>query len=93
MKRCPDCGFRVKENLRDCPLCGVRMLRDSDGQNMTHVSHKHGKDETCLLPNPTEEAARNQRETTKKHTDQKSEQKSLHERIISTDAGKLRGKN
>lgn len=71
MKRCPDCGFRVKEDIRDCPLCGVRMLRDSDEQNVTYVSHKHGKDEMCLLPNPTEEAARLHRETAKKHTQKK----------------------
>ena len=51
MKRCPDCGFRVKDpTIRICPLCGVRMLRDVAGKNDTHVHREPG--ERCMLPNP-----------------------------------------
>lgn len=60
MKRCPDCGFRSKEPLRLCPLCGVRMRDDPNGntvQMQTHVHKERG--EECLLPNTgREDAAR-----------------------------------
>ena len=60
MNRCPDCGFRSKEPLRLCPLCGVRMRDDPNGntvQMQTHVHKERG--EECLLPNTgREDAAR-----------------------------------
>ena len=57
MKRCPECGYRVNaEELRDCPLCGVRMRNDPSGQTVRIETHVH-ENEECLLPNPTEEAA------------------------------------
>ena len=57
MKRCPECGFRVKENIRDCPLCGVRMHLVPDGQTNNYVTHVHSENERCMLPNKNQEAA------------------------------------
>ena len=53
MRRCPDCGFRVKDpEFRNCPLCGVRMLPDPGGQTVQYKLHEHKqKNESCLLPN------------------------------------------
>jgi len=64
MKRCPECGYRVKEDLRDCPLCGVRMLRDPGGNTIKLQTHVHtGEREQCLLPNRTEAEAQKARRT------------------------------
>ena len=48
MKRCPECGFRAKDNI--CPLCGVRMTGISAaGRTLdTHAHRQPG--EGCLLP-------------------------------------------
>lgn len=54
MKRCPECGYRVKGELRECPLCGVRMLRDPDGNTVRIETHVH-QNENCLLPNTGEQ--------------------------------------
>ena len=52
MKRCPDCGFRVKDpEIRTCPLCGVRMLHDPDGQTVQYPTHVHQNKADCMLPN------------------------------------------
>ena len=57
MKRCPECGYRVKaDELRECPLCGVRMRSDPDGQTVRIETHVH-EEEDCLLPNASEEEA------------------------------------
>ena len=56
MKRCPECGYRVKaDELRDCPLCGVRMRNDPNGHTVKIETHVH-EDEKCLLPNTGEDA-------------------------------------
>ena len=48
----------MKQDLRDCPLCGVRMRDDPGGRTVKLETHVHeAKDETCLLPNATEEEA------------------------------------
>jgi len=61
MKRCPECGYRVKaDELRDCPLCGVRMRSDPNGQTVRIETHVH-ENEECLLPNATEEEASRER--------------------------------
>lgn len=61
MKRCPECGYRVNaEELRDCPLCGVRMRNDPDGQTVRIETHVH-ENEECLLPNASEEEAARER--------------------------------
>ena len=39
MKRCPDCGFRAKDNI--CPLCGVRMQNDPTIN--THAHNQTGE--------------------------------------------------
>ena len=46
MKRCPECGFRAKEQT--CPLCGVRMQTDG-APVQTHAHQQKG--EKCVLPN------------------------------------------
>ena len=54
MKRCPDCGFRVKApEVRTCPLCGVRMLPDPNGQTVQYRTHVHENKKDCMLPNQT----------------------------------------
>ena len=61
MKRCPECGYRVKtDELRDCPLCGVRMRSDPDGHTVRIETHVH-EEEECLLPNASEEEAARER--------------------------------
>lgn len=45
MKRCPDCGFRAKDDI--CPLCGVRM-KAVPGKIQTHAHTQPG--EKCTLP-------------------------------------------
>ena len=52
MKRCPECGFRAKDNI--CPLCGVRMTGISAaGRTLdTHVHRQPGED--CMLPKKEE---------------------------------------
>ena len=61
MKRCPECGYRVKaDELRNCPLCGVRMRQDHNGQTVRIATHVH-KNEECLLPNTSEEEAARER--------------------------------
>ena len=57
MRRCSDCGFRVNENLRECPLCGVKMHIVPDGQTNNYVTHVHSEKEPCMLPNKNYEAA------------------------------------
>jgi len=50
MKRCPECGFRAKEDIRLCPLCGVRMMYDPDGKTVQKKTHKHTeRGEVCFL--------------------------------------------
>ena len=60
MKRCPECGYRVKSDLRECPLCGVRMLRDPGGNTVRIETHVH-ENERCLLPNQGEKETDRQR--------------------------------
>ena len=61
MKRCPECGYLVNaESIRDCPLCGVRMRNDPNGQTVKLQTHVH-ENETCLLPNPGEKEVKQQR--------------------------------
>lgn len=45
MKRCPECGFRAKDDI--CPLCGVRMKSLSQ-KPQTHTHTQPG--EKCVLP-------------------------------------------
>ena len=45
MKRCPDCGFRAKDDI--CPLCGVRM-KSVSAPIRTHTHIQPG--EKCVLP-------------------------------------------
>lgn len=45
MKRCPECGFRAKDDT--CPLCGVRMRSIAKTPN-THAHNQPG--EKCVLP-------------------------------------------
>ena len=48
MKRCPDCGFRAKDEV--CPLCGVRM-KSVPSASRTLDTHAHDRPgERCLLP-------------------------------------------
>lgn len=50
MKRCPECGFRAKEDIRLCPLCGVRMYYDPNGKTVQKKLHKHTeRGEVCFL--------------------------------------------
>ena len=50
MKRCPDCGFRAKEDIRLCPLCGVRMMYDPNGKAVEKKLHNHTeRGEPCFL--------------------------------------------
>ena len=59
MRRCPDCGFRVKDpEFRICPLCGVRLREDPDGKTVQYKVHVHEqKGESCMLPNQNKKAA------------------------------------
>lgn len=45
MKRCPDCGFRAKDDI--CPLCGVRM-KSVSAPAQIHTHTQPG--EKCVLP-------------------------------------------
>ena len=73
MKRCPDCGYRVKDDLRLCPLCGVRMHYDRDGKTVQKQLHKHTqRGETCMLTNKTESDVRDRVQYQKVQTKQKS---------------------
>lgn len=58
MKRCPECGYRVKaQELKRCPLCGSRMVSDGDGTAASIQTHIHEREEDCLLSNQTNQKA------------------------------------
>ena len=63
MRRCPDCGFRVKDpEFRTCPLCGVRLHADPDGKTVQYKVHVHEqKGESCMLPNQNRQTAEKDR--------------------------------
>lgn len=50
MKRCPECGYRVRAELKRCPLCDGRMVEEKTmtGKTLHAQSHKAEGGE-CLL--------------------------------------------
>ena len=55
MKRCPECGYRIKADLKKCPLCDGRMVddRNTTGKALHEQSHK-AEGGACLLENKPE---------------------------------------
>ena len=57
MKRCPECGYRIKADLKKCPLCDGRMIDDTiiTNQSLHAQSHK-AEGGACLLDDQSAKA-------------------------------------
>ena len=50
MKRCSECGYRVKADLKKCPLCDGRMIEDRVMTNESlHTQSHKAEGGNCLL--------------------------------------------